>query len=154
MMPAIAAIATIAAGNAYWRHLMTARAYSSGATMKLVRLALPLLALASAAGCGSERGAPGPVGPNTVAMTEYEFTPKNVNAARGAELTVRNDGQIAHNLTVKSRASSSKKLIGTDSFLGGRSEKLAVDLSPGRYAIVCTVPGHEQLGMVGTLTVK
>ena len=121
--------------------------------MKLVRLALPLLVLAAASGCGAG-GSPGPVGPNTVAMTEYEFTPKNVKVVRGAEVTVRNDGQIAHNLTVKPSASSSKELIGTDSFLGGRNEKLKVDLSPGRYAIVCTVPGHVQRGMAGTLAVR
>ena len=24
---------------------------------------------------------------------------------------------------------------------------------PGDYTVVCTVPGHEQLGMVGTLTI-
>jgi plastocyanin len=122
--------------------------------MKLVRHALPLLVLAVASGCGGGSESPRPGGPNTVAMTEYEFSPKTVSVARGTKLTVRNDGQIAHNLTVKSSASSSKKLIGTDSFLGGRSEKLEVDLSPGRYTIVCTVPGHEQLGMVGTLTVR
>jgi plastocyanin len=123
--------------------------------MRLLRPALLLPALAAAAtGCGGSSGEPGPVGPNTVAMTEYEFTPRDVTVPRGTELTVRNDGQIAHNLTIKASASSSKKLGGTDSFLGGRSEKLKVDLSPGRYTIVCTVPGHQQLGMVGSIRVK
>jgi plastocyanin len=124
--------------------------------MKPHALILPLL-VSAIAGCGGSDGSDGPtgrpVGPNTVAMTEYEFVPKNVKAKHGVELTVRNDGQIAHNLTV-TPTESSKELIGTDSFLGGRSEKLKVDLSPGRYTIVCTVPGHEQLGMVGSLTVQ
>ena len=87
-------------------------------------------------------------------MTEYEFTPRDATVKRGTELTVRNDGQIAHNLTIEPSASSGEKLAGTDSFLGGRSKTLKVDLSPGRYAIVCTVPGHEQLGMTGTLRVR
>jgi plastocyanin len=87
-------------------------------------------------------------------MTEYEFTPRTIPVRSGTELTVRNDGQIAHNLTIKKSAGSSTKLAGTDSFLGGKSEKLKVDLSPGRYAMVCTVPGHEQLGMVGSIIVK
>jgi uncharacterized cupredoxin-like copper-binding protein len=129
--------------------------------MKPLRLAflLPTLILPAlagfAAGCGGTgSNGPGPVGPNTVAMTEYEFTPRTITVSHGTELVVRNDGQIAHNLTVKTSASSSKRLAGTDSFLGGRSEKLKVDLSPGRYAMVCTVPGHEQLGMVGSIKVK
>jgi plastocyanin len=134
---------------------MTARAYSSTSTMKPFRLALILPTIAVlAAGCGGGDGKPGPVGPNTVAMTEYEFTPRAITVPGGTELTVRNDGQIAHNLTIKTSPGSSKKLAGTDSFLGGKSETLKVDLSPGRYAMVCTVPGHEQLGMVGSIRVK
>jgi uncharacterized cupredoxin-like copper-binding protein len=31
---------------------------------------------------------------------------------------------------------------------------LALDLPPGRYAMVCTVPGHRELGMTGTLEVR
>jgi len=86
-------------------------------------------------------------------MTDYAFTPGSARVQRGAELTVRNDGQVAHNLTVE-RPGSSSELTGTDTFLGGRSEKLRIDLTPGRYRMVCTVPGHEQRGMTGTLTVK
>jgi plastocyanin len=87
-------------------------------------------------------------------MTEYEFTPRDVTVQRGTELTVRNDGQIAHNLTVERSRAAGEKLLGTDSFLGGRTEKLKVDIPPGRYAMVCTVPGHLQLGMAGTLRVE
>ncbi len=86
-------------------------------------------------------------------MTEYRFTPRSPAVNRGVELSIRNDGQIAHDLTVE-QIGSSRKLAGTDSFLGGRSRKLKIDLALGRYKIVCTVPGHEQLGMAGTLTVK
>ncbi len=118
--------------------------------MKLLGLALLLVPLV--AGCGGSDEPSGPPRPNEIVMTEYEFTPRNASANRGTELTVRNDGQIAHNLTVE-RSGSSEKLIGTDSFLGGRHKELRVDLAPGRYTMVCTVPGHEQLGMVGTLEV-
>lgn len=38
---------------------------------------------------------------------------------------------------------------------GGAVSKLpSVDVKPGKYTFVCTVPGHEQAGMKGTLTVK
>jgi plastocyanin len=122
--------------------------------MKLLGPVLVLIPLATVAGCGGSDEPSRPPGPNEVVMTEYEFTPREATVKRGAELTVRNDGQIAHNLTIERSASSGQKLAGTDSFLGGRSKTLKVDLSPGRYAIVCTVPGHQQLGMAGTLRVR
>jgi plastocyanin len=87
-------------------------------------------------------------------MTDYRFHPANATVRRGVELTVRNEGQVAHNLTVERGGGAHEKLIGTDTFLTGESRDLRVDLSPGRYAIVCTVPGHEQRGMVGTLTAR
>jgi plastocyanin len=112
-----------------------------------------ILALAFAPGCGGSDKLKRPPGPNEVVMSEYEFTPRAATVKRGTELNVRNDGEIAHNLTI-GRSGSAAKLIGTASFLGGRSEKLRVDLPPGRYQMVCTVPGHEQLGMAGSLAVK
>jgi plastocyanin len=123
--------------------------------MKLLVHGLALVLLAAASGCGADADGPTrPPGPNEVVMSEYKFTPRSMTVKRGTELTVRNDGQIAHNLTVERTDSSGEKLIGTDSFLGGRSKTLKVDLAPGRYKVVCTVPGHEQLGMVGALQVK
>jgi plastocyanin len=87
----------------------------------------------------------------SVAMKEYEFNPSDVTVKQGASITVKNDGQIAHNLTVEK---GSQKVAGTDTFLGGKSEKLKVDVTPGKYKMVCTVPGHEDLGMKGAFTVK
>jgi plastocyanin len=117
-------------------------------------LALLAAALAATSGCGGDSGGKVTRGRDTVAMTEYEFIPRDVTARSGAVLKVVNDGQIAHNLTVKRSASSKGALTGTDTFLAGGSKLLKVDLAPGRYAIVCTVPGHEKLGMVGTLRVR
>ena len=40
----------------------------------------------------------------------------------------------------------------TPTFKGG-SRTLTLKLKPGTYKFFCTVPGHRQAGMEGTLTV-
>jgi plastocyanin len=37
---------------------------------------------------------------------------------------------------------------------GGATSTISVDLKPGDYTFYCTVPGHEEAGMKGTLKVK
>jgi plastocyanin len=127
--------------------------------MRLPHSALPLAcaALALLTGCGGEDSAPVARGPNTVVMSDYEFHPRDVHVRRGQTLTVVNEGGIAHNLAIERGPNprhETDKLAGTSSFLKGDSEKLTVNLAPGRYAMVCTVPGHRELGMVGTFTVR
>ena len=100
-------------------------------------------------GCGGDEERD--VAPGTVVMTDFAFHPRNVEAARDEALTVLNDGGIAHNLTVER---GSVQVAGTASFLAGDRERLRIDMPPGRYRILCTVPGHERLGMTGTLTVR
>ena len=38
--------------------------------------------------------------------------------------------------------------------VSGGSDTLTVKLKPGTYTFYCPVPGHEQAGMKGTLTVS
>lgn len=126
----------------------------------LPRLAAALACLAPAliAGCGDGGGsAPVPRGPNTVVMTDYAYHPRDLPVRRGQTVTVVNEGGIAHNLTIErgpNPREETERLAGTDSFLKGDSERLRVDLTAGRYVMVCTVPGHRELGMVGTLAVR
>jgi plastocyanin len=105
---------------------------------------------AALGGCGDDT-APVPRAAGTAVMTDYEFHPRHVRAARGATLTVRNDGGIAHNLTLER---GPVRVASTGSFLKGDREVLRVDLAPGRYTMICTVPGHRRLGMTGTFTVE
>lgn len=93
----------------------------------------------------------------TVKMKEYEFQPREVTVGRGAVIHVTNVGQIAHNLKIERGPDPTREtaeLAGTDSFLPEDSENLKIDLPPGRYVMVCTVPGHRELGMAGKLRVK
>jgi plastocyanin len=133
---------------------------------RILALALVALVAALGSGCGgdddndneaattnttTQPAESGGGAAKTVSMKEYEFDPSDVTADKGSTVTVENKGNIAHNLTVEKR---SKKVAGTSTFLGGKSEKLTVDVAPGKYTMLCTVPGHEQLGMKGTFTVK
>ena len=112
----------------------------------LACLAAPLFT-----GCGDDDAPPAADRPHTVVMTDYEFHPRELRVTRATTLTVLNEGGIAHNLSVER---GSVRAAGTSSFLNGDSEQLRVDLAPGRYRMVCTVPGHERLGMTGTLVVR
>ena len=47
-----------------------------------------------------------------------------------------------------------KKLIGTTPVFTGGSKSLTLQLKPGTYTFFCSVPGHRQAGMQGTLTVQ
>jgi plastocyanin len=126
----------------------------------LPRLAAALACLAPAliAGCGDDGGsATTSRGPNTVVMTDYAYHPRDVRVRRGQTLTVVNEGGIAHNLTIErgpNPRDETERVAGTDSFLKGDRAHLRVNLTPGRYVMVCTVPGHRELGMVGTVAVR
>lgn len=121
-----------------------------------IALTCAILALA---GCGDDSGsATGAEGTDlTVRMIDYEFQPRDVTVGSGAVIHVTNEGEIAHNLKIErgpDPKNETDELAGTDSFLPGDGENLKVDLPPGRYAMVCTVPGHRELGMTGKLRVK
>jgi plastocyanin len=112
-----------------------------------------------AAGCGGDSGDDGAPGAaaSTITMTDYAYDPSEVTVRRGQTIRVVNDGGIAHNLKVEKGPDGRREtteLTGTDTFLPEDSEQLEIDLPPGRYAMVCTVPGHRELGMVGKLAVR
>jgi uncharacterized cupredoxin-like copper-binding protein len=74
-------------------------------------------------------------------------------SAKAGKVTIAfsNAASLEHNLTI---ASSSGTVIGaTPTFTGG-SKTLSVELKPGTYKFYCSVPGHRQAGMEGTLTVQ
>jgi plastocyanin len=66
-------------------------------------------------------------------------------------LAVTNAGPTIHDLTI--RDSAGQVLGETEDLKSGASETITVDLPVGAYTIFCSLPGHESLGLKGTLTV-
>lgn len=63
-----------------------------------------------------------------------------------------NDSPIPHDVVVDDP--DDKEIAKTSVFDGGSEETDAFDVKPGQYYYYCSVPGHEEAGMHGVLTVK
>jgi uncharacterized cupredoxin-like copper-binding protein len=67
--------------------------------------------------------------------------------------TVVNTGMMAHNLTVLD--SSGVTIDATPTFRGSDGpQTLEVELQPGTYTLICSLPGHAQRGQKTELVVK
>jgi plastocyanin len=78
------------------------------------------------------------------------FDTKQLSAKAGAvTIAFTNTSSVEHNVTV---AQGSAVAGSTPTFTGG-SKTVTVNLKPGTYTFYCSVPGHRQAGMEGTLKV-
>jgi plastocyanin len=79
------------------------------------------------------------------------YNTKQLSAKAGTvTITMANMSPLEHNVTI---AEGSKVLGATPTFVGG-SRTLTLKLKPGKYTFYCSVPGHRQAGMEGTLSVS
>jgi len=130
-------------------------------------IAILVGALVVAGACG---GATEPTEQPTlsVALTDFAVTadPGTVKAGR-VVFAIRNRAAMAHELTVirtdlapnalpidGGKAKEDVKVGGVANISAGVSRRLVLDLTPGRYILICNVPGHYQLGMRTQLTVE
>jgi plastocyanin len=137
-------------------------------------LATALLVVACGGSSSSSSGATGTVpGPTstttpTPSSASPSSSPSSLNlAAKGSQLQFStnaltakagkvtidftNNSALQHNVTL---SDSGNKIVGnTPTFVGG-SKSFSATLKPGTYTYYCSVPGHRQAGMQGTLTVK
>ena len=72
--------------------------------------------------------------------------------AKAGEVTIDfdNPSPIPHNVVIEA---DGKELAGFEPIAEGKETESA-DLKPGTYTFYCSVPGHREAGMEGTLTVK
>lgn len=85
------------------------------------------------------------------ASDPYEWSQSEITVKPGDTIAVTNVGSLEHNFTVDELG------IAEDLPTGG-SETVMItipdDAEPGDYAFYCSVPGHREAGMEGTLTIE
>ena len=76
---------------------------------------------------------------------------KKALSAKAGKVTIAftNASQLGHDVTI---AKGPTKLAGTNVITNSKAS-VSVTLKPGAYVFYCSVPGHRQAGMQGTLTV-
>jgi mono/diheme cytochrome c family protein len=79
------------------------------------------------------------------------FTAINAIAPPGqVELVMENPASVDHNIAVKNGGIDEKgPVVGQ-----GGTSRVSTSLKPGKYTFYCSVPGHEDGGMKGNLTVR
>ncbi len=113
------------------------------------------------AGGGSDQ--PPPAGDTAINFVEKDYAiamDKSTIKAGSITFNIKNSGPTPHNIGITKEADSSKGGItgpvikDSDTIDSGKTTTITVDLQPGAYNVVCTVPGHVQLGMIMKLTVQ
>ncbi len=105
---------------------------------------------------GKESGG-GEGGGSTVAFEadpngELAYTTTEASAKAGkVTIDFKNPQSLTHDVAIED---SSGKEVGKTELVGEGETSTTVDLKPGTYTYYCTVPGHREAGMEGTLTVK
>lgn len=77
----------------------------------------------------------------------YESAPSDLPVG-DVDLTLVNDGQIEHNVVLEERGD---ELILEAA--GGETDEATVTFEAGELTYYCSVPGHREAGMEGTLTI-
>ena len=136
----------------------------SGSRGTFLAGAAGVIALA-VAGCGGGGGskssgsaAPAPATGRSTKLSikadpsgRLKFDKKTLQARAGkVTITMTNPSQLTHSVAIQGNGVDAEgQVVGP----GGMSTASAT-LKPGKYTFYCTVPGHRQAGMHGTLTVR
>lgn len=135
-------------------------------------LALPLVAMALFAGCGGDDDSDSPNASDTATQTQapasdsadaavvdlqadpsgalaYEEDSLEAKAGNVA-VAFTNDAPVGHDVVFEQDG----KEVARSQVLTGGSETVAFKAKPGDFTYYCSLPGHREAGMEGTLTVK
>ena len=80
-----------------------------------------------------------------------KFNKTTLSAKSGnVTITMANPASLQHGVAIKGNGvTKAGSIVGQ-----GGTSTVTASLKPGKYEFYCPVPGHEQAGMKGTLTVK
>lgn len=145
------------AGETAWLAVVT--------VLALLGVALGVIALVASDGGGGSAapadGGGGVSGEATVSASEFAFDPADVALTAGAEVTVEldNGGAVEHNWTVLSEEIAAESEFNEDLVVaqvgntaGGETNSASFTLEPGEYQVICTIAGHFDAGMQGTVS--
>jgi plastocyanin len=100
-----------------------------------------------------EAGAKGPGGTLQLAAspTQLAFDKKSL-ASKPGKVTIdfENPAALQHDVAIEKEG----KIVAVSALIGEGKTSISANLAPGSYTFLCTVPGHAEAGMEGTLTVK
>ena len=82
---------------------------------------------------------------------QLRFDKKTLKAAAGqVAIVMSNPSALSHNVSIQGNGVARQG----ETVPQGGTSKVSARLRPGTYTFYCSVPGHRQAGMFGTLTVK
>jgi plastocyanin len=92
------------------------------------------------------------------ATNQLAYNTKHLTTKAGTiTITFTNNSALEHNVTVARpglRPTQAGEVLGATPTFKGGSRKLVLNLQAGSYVYYCSVPGHREAGMEGTLTVS
>ncbi len=109
----------------------------------------------SSASTASQSGSsidPSAATPIAVTVKDFSLDPADITANGSAvSMAVTNAGPTIHNVTV--RNATGAVVMATKNLREGESETITASIPAGTYTVLCTLPGHESLGIKGSLVV-
>lgn len=107
----------------------------------------------TACGSASSQAAQGATSNVDVALSDFMIMPHSFETHAGkVTFHVHNDGESPHNFYI--RDDKNTVVAKTTDLDPKKEEDLEAKLDKGSYTVFCEEPGHESLGMKGTLTVS
>jgi plastocyanin len=107
---------------------------------------------ASTAPAGTAAGAGQTLDVSADPSGAFAFNTDTLTAKPGpTTVNFDNPASLTHDLVITSADGTE---VGKTDLIAQNKASFTVDLKPGTYTYFCDVPGHEQGGMKGTLTVK
>jgi plastocyanin len=79
------------------------------------------------------------------------FEPDSLEVAAGeVEIDYTNPSEVPHNVAIEG---DGQELAQSETVTGGDNAAATASLEPGEYVFYCSIPGHRESGMEGSLTV-